>query len=95
MASKNLLAATAPVDGHWQLSAEQVSAGQTELVNNAVTSNRIATDTRTISTGDIFLALSGENFDGHDYINIAASQGAVAAIVSRPISTQHSAIGRE
>ncbi|WP_350562171.1 UDP-N-acetylmuramoyl-tripeptide--D-alanyl-D-alanine ligase [Psychrobacter sp. CAL346-MNA-CIBAN-0220] len=77
----NLLAATAAVDGHWQLDEEQTNS---EI---KVTSNRIATDTRTIKTGDIFLAISGDNFDGHDYINAALSQGAVAAIVSRPIST--------
>ncbi len=81
----NLLAATQSLAGHWQLPEEQASAEQSELTKNAVTSNRIATDTRTIKTGDIFLALSGDNFDGHDYINLAASKGALAAIVSRPI----------
>ncbi|WP_201617767.1 UDP-N-acetylmuramoyl-tripeptide--D-alanyl-D-alanine ligase [Psychrobacter urativorans] len=82
----NLLTATAALDGHWQLSTKEKD---TALANQdiKVTSNRIATDTRTIKTGDIFLAISGDNFDGHDYINVAASQGAVAAIVSRPILT--------
>ena len=78
----NLLAATAALSGHWQPAQE--SQDSTEL---EVTSNRITTDTRTIQAGDIFLALSGDNFDGHDYINVAASKGAIAAIVSRPIST--------
>ena len=82
----NLLAATTAIDGHWQLDSGQLREGQAEI-SNGITSNRIATDTRTIKTGDIFLALTGDNFDGHDYINTAASQGAVAAIVSRPIST--------
>ncbi|MBH0086749.1 UDP-N-acetylmuramoyl-tripeptide--D-alanyl-D-alanine ligase [Psychrobacter sp. SCQQ22] len=86
----NLLAATASLDGHWQLSPEQINAGQTELSNDAVTGNRIATDTRTIKPGDIFLALSGDNFDGHDYIDMAASQGAIAAIVSRPVTSPNS-----
>ena len=80
----NLLAATASVDGHWQL-----NDGQAGLENH-VTSTRIATDTRTIKAGDIFLALTGDNFDGHDYIELAASQGAVAAIVSKPVATSHS-----
>ncbi len=74
----NLLAATSTLDSHWQTNEQ----GQA-----SITSNRIATDTRTIRAGDIFLALSGDNFDGHDYINTAASKGAIAAIVSRPIST--------
>lgn len=75
----NLLAATASLDGHWQSSDDDALTH--------LTSNRIATDTRTIKTGDIFLALSGDNFDGHDYINVAVSKGAVAAIVSRPVSS--------
>ncbi len=75
----NLLAATSTLESYWQL--------PDSMDNNDVTSNRITTDTRTINSGDIFLALSGDNFDGHDYINLAASKGAIAAIVSRPIST--------
>ncbi|WP_201592310.1 UDP-N-acetylmuramoyl-tripeptide--D-alanyl-D-alanine ligase [Psychrobacter fozii] len=86
----NLLAATSSLDGHWQLSLEQINAGQTELSNDAVTGNRIATDTRTIKQGDIFLALIGDNFDGHDYIDMAASQGAIATIVSRPVTSPNS-----
>lgn len=45
----------------------------------------IATDTRTIEPGQLFLALSGDRFDGHDYVGQAAERGAVAAIVARPL----------
>ncbi len=83
----NLLAATAALDGHWQLCEGQTDNNSITDTNKAVASNRITTDTRTIKPGDIFLALSGDNFDGHDYIDVAISQGAVAAIVSRPVST--------
>ena len=48
-------------------------------------SPEINTDTRSLKTGQIFLALSGERFDGHDYVNQAAERGAVAAIVARPV----------
>ncbi len=78
----NLLTATATLESRWQQAQLQQMDKET-----GVTSNRITTDTRTIKAGDIFLALSGDNFDGHDYINVAAAHGAVAAIVSRPIST--------
>jgi len=61
----NLLAATQSLNGHWQLPEVQVNAGHAESANHGAISNRIATDTRTIKTGDIFLALSGDNFDGH------------------------------
>lgn len=37
---------------------------------------RISTDTRTIEYTDLFLPLSGENFDGHDFINKAVENGA-------------------
>lgn len=40
------------------------------------------TDTRTLKNGEFFVALKGENFDGHDYLNTAAERGAVAALVS-------------
>ncbi len=45
----------------------------------------ISTDTRTIGQGDIFLALSGDNFDGHDYAQMAVDKGAVAIIVERAL----------
>lgn len=37
-------------------------------------------DSRTINPGEIFVALRGENFDGHDYIKSAILKGAVAVI---------------
>ncbi len=45
----------------------------------------ISTDSRTIEPGDVFLALSGEHFDGHDYVDIAVRKGAAAVIVERPL----------
>lgn len=41
----------------------------------------ISTDTRSIKEGDIFLALKGENFDGHGFVEEAAGKGACGAIV--------------
>ncbi|GBE53006.1 UDP-N-acetylmuramoyl-L-alanyl-D-glutamate--LD-lysine ligase [bacterium BMS3Bbin14] len=45
----------------------------------------ISTDSRTIEPGDVFLALTGEHFDGHDYVDIAVRKGAAAVIVERPL----------
>jgi UDP-N-acetylmuramoyl-tripeptide--D-alanyl-D-alanine ligase len=45
---------------------------------------RISTDTRRISPGDCFLALSGEHFDAHDFLREAIDRGATSVIVSRP-----------
>lgn len=47
-----------------------------------VTFSRICTDTRSIQPGDLFVALSGENFNGNLFVNDAANSGAVAAVVS-------------
>ena len=44
---------------------------------------RINTDTRTLQTGDTYLALRGERFDGHDYVDVAVSGGASALVVER------------
>jgi UDP-N-acetylmuramoyl-tripeptide--D-alanyl-D-alanine ligase len=43
----------------------------------------VTTDSRKVEPGEIFFALIGEHFDGHDFIDIAAQKGAAAAIVSR------------
>ena len=43
---------------------------------------RIWTDTRTIADGDLFVALKGENFDGHDFIALAVAAGARAVVVA-------------
>jgi len=48
-----------------------------------VTFRGISTDTRTLSEGNLFVALKGPNFDGHDHIGQARRNGAVAAAVSR------------
>jgi len=45
----------------------------------------VSTDTRAINPGDVFLALSGERYDGHDYLMQAHAAGARAAIVARRI----------
>jgi UDP-N-acetylmuramoyl-tripeptide--D-alanyl-D-alanine ligase len=42
---------------------------------------RVATDSRTLGTGDLFVALRGEHFDGHAFVSAAADAGAAAAMV--------------
>ena len=43
----------------------------------------VSTDTRTLQPGDLYVALSGERFDGHDFIEQAMEKGAAAVLVSR------------
>lgn len=47
----------------------------------------VSTDTRTMQSGDLYVALHGDNFDGHDYIDQAQQAGAVAAIVHKEVTT--------
>jgi UDP-N-acetylmuramoyl-tripeptide--D-alanyl-D-alanine ligase len=42
----------------------------------------ICTDTRKVKEGDWYLALSGEKFDGHDFLGDAFASGAMGAIVA-------------
>ncbi len=41
---------------------------------------RVHSDTRTLTTGDLFVALRGDRFDGHDFLPQARIAGAVAAL---------------
>ena len=45
----------------------------------------ISTDTRKITEDSVFLALKGDNFDGHDFAAKAMEQGALAVITERPV----------
>ena len=46
---------------------------------------RISTDSRTIQQGDLFIAVKGEKFDGHDYVQDVLNKGAAAVIVEHYI----------
>ncbi len=41
----------------------------------------VSTDSRTTRPGDCFFAITGDNFDGHDYLQDAFAKGAVCAVV--------------
>ena len=51
----------------------------------SLTFTGISTDSRTTREGNLFVALSGDNFDGHDYVSDALGQGARGAVVARPV----------
>lgn len=56
-----------------------------KLAGKSVRFSRVSTDSRRTQPGDLFVALSGPNFDGHDFVAAAAAAGAVAALVSRQL----------
>jgi UDP-N-acetylmuramoyl-tripeptide--D-alanyl-D-alanine ligase len=51
-----------------------------------ITITRVHSDTRSLTAGDLFVALRGERFDGHDYLPQAQQAGAVAALAERGLS---------
>ena len=46
---------------------------------------RVTSDSRAIAAGDLFVALAGERFDGHDYARAALEQGAAGVLVARDL----------
>ena len=63
----------------------QITDGKTDI-NSEKNINKIKTDTRKLKKGDIFIALKGVNYDGHDYIDEAIEKGAIACIVDKDIN---------
>jgi len=47
----------------------------------------VSTDTRSLQEGELYIALQGDSFDGHDYIEQAKQAGAIAAIVHKDVLT--------
>ena len=54
---------------------------------------RVHTDTRSLQAGDLFVALRGETFDGHTYLNQAMGSGAKAALIDERHALKLSAHG--
>jgi UDP-N-acetylmuramoyl-tripeptide--D-alanyl-D-alanine ligase len=54
-----------------------------ELAEPELVYERICTDSRSVREGDLYVALVGERFDGHDFVADALSRGALGAVVSR------------
>ena len=54
---------------------------------NRVEFTGLCTDTRQRMDGALFVALIGDNFDAHNYLDEAEKMGAAAVIISRPVST--------
>lgn len=51
--------------------------------------NRVVHDSREVAAGDLFVAISGENVDGHRFIPQVVEQGAGGAIVSQQFADAH------
>ncbi len=56
------------------------------VVGADVAFNAVSSDSRAIQPGQLFVALSGPRFDGHDYLADVAGKGAVAALVEHAVA---------
>ena len=65
--AEHLEAATAQLKGQW--------IGLETTDNERLTATRIITDTRKIEAGDIYLAIVGEKFDGHSFVENCRREG--------------------
>ena len=59
-----------------------LSATRLELGNLDLAISHVSTDSRTIKPGDLFVALRGEHFDAHNFLEQVAKAGAAGALVS-------------
>ena len=66
--------------------SELTGALNARLVSADASFNGVSIDSRAIQPGQLFVALTGPRFDGHDYLNDVAAKGAVAALVEREIA---------
>ena len=64
------------------MSACEASDPTLNFLNNFENIYGISIDDRTIKKGELFIALIGENFDGHNFIESAISKGACGVLVS-------------
>ena len=60
----------------------------TDRAQEGLVFGSISTDSRTVEPGDLFLALSGENFEGHDFVAEALARGASGVVASREVHAE-------
>ena len=57
-----------------------------KLIGDDASFEAVSIDSRTLERGQLFIAISGKNFDGHDYVASAEDKGACAAIVEKQLA---------
>lgn len=70
-------------------SAFDIASATDGTVEGAFDAAGVAFDSREVRQGDLFVALDGENTDGHRFVDKAFAAGAAGALVSRPIAQPH------
>lgn len=71
----------------WLYLSEIAAMAQGELHGEDAVVSAVSTDTRALGEGDLFVALEGEKFDGHHFINDSLSNHAQAVLVHKRVQT--------
>lgn len=65
--------------------SQEIAKATQGRVNGGFEVNGISIDTRTLKKGDLFIALKGPNFDGHDFVAQAFQKGAAGLLGERDL----------
>ena len=69
----------------WTAGEAALATGGTVAADSSWIAHGVSIDTRAVVPHDLFVALKGPRFDGHDFVETALSSGAAAAMVDRPM----------
>ena len=69
--------------------ADAIAAATGGVASGAFQVSGVEIDSRDVRSGDLFFALKGESTDGHRFLDKAFANGAIAAVVDRPIDQPH------
>jgi len=58
-----------------------------QLIGDDGLANGVSIDTRTLQKGNIYIAVEGKNFDGHDFVELAEKAGAIAVLTHKKLET--------
>ncbi len=65
----------------------EITGGRLAFSEPGLVVQGLSTDSRQVRPGQLFVALKGDRFDGHDYVDSARQAGAAAALVEREVSS--------
>lgn len=58
-----------------------------KLMGEDVLANGVSIDTRTLKNGQLYIAIEGKTFDGHDFVELAEKAGAIAILTHKKLET--------
>ncbi len=69
----------------WTDAEVRAALGATAGASGGWQARGVSIDSRSVAPGDLFFAIAGPNFDGHEFVDAALEAGAAAAVVSRDV----------